>query len=487
MPDPAGTPPPGALPRRRGIGLSWKLLGLTLLFVMVSEVLIYLPSVANYRVAWLNDRLATAEAAAIVITAPEWPSVPRALQDQLLAAVGAEAIAIRSAEVSRLVAVSDMPVAVDRTADLRQSRPLLAIRDALDTLFAGVPRLLRVVGETDYGTLELVLDDAPLIAAVRTYSLNALVLSAAISVMAGGLIFIALNRLLVRPMRRMAQAMVVFADAPEDPSRIIRPSGRRDEIGVAEERLADMQGELQSTLQQQRHLADLGLAVSKINHDLRNLLASAQLISDRLSDVPDPTVQRFRPKLIAALDRAIAYCQSTLAYGKPREEPPQRRLVRLAATVAEMAEALGLDHGAVTFENAVPPGLEVDADPDQLFRVLMNLGRNALQALEGGSQAALVRRITVEARRDGGVVTLVMRDTGPGVPEKARAHLFQAFQGSARPGGTGLGLAIAAEIVRAHGGTIGLVDGPGPGAAFEIVIPDRPIAFAEISRTARRR
>jgi signal transduction histidine kinase len=307
------------------------------------------------------------------------------------------------------------------------------------------------------------------------FSVNILWLSALISLITGGLLYFSINRLFVRPMRRMTENMVAFSDAPEDSARIIAPSGRRDEIGVAEEHLAAMQRDLGETLRQQRHLADLGLAVSKINHDLRNLLATAQLFSDRLGGLPDPTVQRFAPKLIAALDRAIAYCQTTLAYGRAGEPNPSRRLVVLSRLVDDVADSLGLiSHQTIAWENRVPAGLEIDADPEQLFRVLVNLGRNALQALDGDHDPSVVRRLVVGATRAGDKVSIRVEDTGPGVPERARAHLFQAFQGAARPGGTGLGLAIAAELIRAHGGTIMLVDMAGPGAVFEIVIPDRP-------------
>jgi signal transduction histidine kinase len=191
-------------------------------------------------------------------------------------------------------------------------------------------------------------------------------------------------------------------------------------------------------------------------------------------------VQRFAPKLIAALDRAIGFTQSTLAYGRAREAPPARRLVRLDRLVEEVADSLGLTgHPTIAFESRVPEGFEVDADPDQLYRILNNLGRNAVQALDGGdANPALVRRLTIGARREPARVVIAVEDTGPGVPERARAHLFQAFQGGTRPGGTGLGLAIAAELVRAHGGSIALVEKLGPGARFEVTLPDRPQAEA---------
>ena len=308
------------------------------------------------------------------------------------------------------------------------------------------------------------------------YSVNIVWLAAVISIVTAGLLYFTINRLLVRPVRRLTENIVSFSEAPEDTARIIAPSGRRDEIGVAEERLAAMEHDLQGTLREQRHLADLGLAVSKINHDLRNMLASAQLFSDRLGSLPDPNVQRFAPKLIGALDRAIAYCQSTLTYGRAREPAPARRLVALGRLVDDVADGLGLvENPMIAWENQVPPGLEIDADPDQLFRVLVNLARNSVQAMEANPNPAVICRLTVSAAREGSAVTIRVADTGPGLPEKARASLFRAFQGSVSPGGTGLGLAIAAELLRAHGGSIALVDG-GPGATFAITIPDRPRA-----------
>jgi signal transduction histidine kinase len=267
---------------------------------------------------------------------------------------------------------------------------------------------------------------------------------------------------------------------------VITPSGRKDEIGAAEERLAEMQKSLRELLAQRRHLADLGLAVSKINHDLRNILASAQLFSDRLGAVEDPLAKRFAPKVVRAIDRAIGYTRSVLAYGQATEDPPRRQLLGLRALVDDAADLLALQgHERVSWENRVGPDVEVDGDPEQLFRVLSNLCRNALEAVSDNDDPAVIRRVWVEGERQGGVASLRVCDTGPGVPARARETLFQPFQGSARRGGTGLGLAIAAEIVRAHGGQISLVERPGAGAVFEITIPDRPVDL-DARRHARR-
>jgi signal transduction histidine kinase len=290
------------------------------------------------------------------------------------------------------------------------------------------------------------------------------------------LVYLSLHLLFVRPLHRMTANMTKFHAEPENPARIIAASGRQDEIGTAERELADMQRDLRTLLQQKNRLASLGLAVSKINHDLRNLLSSAQLFSDRLSSVQDPHVQRFAPKLMRALERAIEFCESTLSYGRVQEPPPDRRMIAIEPLVEEVRETLGLDPDSpIRWISAVERGLTVDADPDQLFRVLLNLARNAVQALESRAAKDPGRdQIRITGRREGAVVLIEVSDTGPGFSENARAHLFEAFQGSTRTGGSGLGLAISADLVRAHGGEIRLVEGT-IGATFRIIIPDRAV------------
>ena len=179
-----------------------------------------------------------------------------------------------------------------------------------------------------------------------------------------------------------------------------------------------------------------------------------------------------------ALEGAIAFCQSTLSYGQAQEPPPDRRMVALEPLVEEVRETLELGPDAnIRWVGAVERGLTVDADPDQLFRVLLNLARNAVQALETRAPNEPGRdQVRVTGRREGAVVAIEVSDTGPGLSARTREHLFEAFQGSTRPGGTGLGLAIASELVRAHGGEIRLVEGT-IGATFRLIIPDRAVEF----------
>jgi signal transduction histidine kinase len=313
------------------------------------------------------------------------------------------------------------------------------------------------------------------------FSGNLLLVSLALATLTAGLVYFALHYLFVRPMRRLTANLVGFHENPESSARIIVPSQRGDEIGVAERELSDMQRDLVSMLHQKSRLAALGLAVSKINHDLRNLLASSQLLSDQLASVPDPRVQRFAPKLMRSLERAIAFCQSTLSYGRAQEAAPDRRMILIEPVVVEVRESAGLASDAsIVWISAVERGLAIDADPDQLFRVLLNLVRNAAQALENRPRSdAAIQQIRITGRREGSVAIIEVSDTGPGVPAKARDHLFEAFQTSGRPGGSGLGLAIAAELVRAHDGDIHLVEGT-IGATFRIAIPDRPVELLSV-------
>jgi signal transduction histidine kinase len=469
------------------IGLPAKLLSLTALFVMLAEILIFLPSIANYRINWLNDRLTAANVAALAADAVPGRTVPPALRNELLRTALVRAVAIRRGGARRLILPPVSEITIASHYDLRTlpttsladelSTRLAQIRDALAVFFAPDDDLVRVVGLLGPrydDVIEIVLPQDPLKRAMVRYGLNIIWLSILISLSTAALLYFAINSLLVRPMTRLSRNMLHFSENPEDASRIITPSARADEIGTAERELAQMQRQLAQLLLQRNRLAQLGLAVSKISHDLRNMLSNAQLISDRLTAIPDPSVQQFAPKLIASLDRAINFCNTSLKFGRAEEPEPRRELMRLKPLVEEVGEGLGLARGGrIDWKIEMEDSLLVDADHEHLFRILSNLVRNAVQAIEQQGEAT-GGEVGVKAWREGRKVLIRVADNGPGIPPAARANLFRAFQVSTRKGGTGLGLAIATELVAVHGGRLELVDSE-KGTTFEIELPDRVI------------
>jgi signal transduction histidine kinase len=456
---------------------------LTIPLVMIAEILIYVPAIANFWTNRLNDRVAAANTAALVLDAAPLGMVPDSLAKQILKSIQARAVAIKMGQQRRLLASADLPASIDHDIDVRNMTVWSAITGSFQMMLETGHETIRIIGPAsgDAQFIEVVTDERPLRLAMFRFSRNLLVVSLIIAVLTAALVYLALHFLFVRPMRRLTESLVGFHENPESSARIIVPSQRSDEIGVAERELSDMQRDLVSMLHQKSRLVALGLAVSKINHDLRNLLASAQLISDQLASVPDPRVQRFTPKLMRSLERAIAFCQSTLSYGRAQEAAPDRRMMPIEPIVMEVRETAGLANDAsISWITAIERGLAADADPDQLFRVLLNLVRNAAQALESNPNSDRASmQIRVSGRREGAVTILEVSDTGPGMPQKTREHLFEAFQTSGRSGGSGLGLAIAAELVRAHGGNIQLVEGT-IGATFRIVIPDRPVELLSV-------
>jgi signal transduction histidine kinase len=364
----------------------------------------------------------------------------------------------------------------ERVIDLRQPPWYGRIRGALRTLLVPMPPATRIIapgppGDSGIEWIELLVDERPLRKAMVAFSRTFLLVSLAVSAAMSALLYLALHVLVVRPVQRLAANITGFASDPEDASRIIQVSGRTDEIGAAEYALARMETALAAELRQKRRLADLGLAVSKINHELRNMLTTAQLLGDRLQTSEDPAVQRIAPRLVRTLSLAIEYCAATLSYGRASERPPERRMVDLKPIVAEQLDLTKLADGhPVTALDEVPPGLVINADPDQIGRVLLNLVRNAVEALTRAKTPDAC--VVIRATRIRDQVQITVADNGPGVPQRARERLFSAFQASERSGGTGLGLPIADELVRAHGGSITLEE-TSVGATFRVTIPDR--------------
>lgn len=453
-----------------GRGLSARVLALTVLFVMLSEVLIYAPSIARFRLDWLTEKLASGHLATLALEAtPDYMIDPQ-LELTLLQHAGARLVALHTPDGKNLMLRgATAQQVIDATIDLDDRSALDLIAGAFETIGQSKNRILRVLGHSPRApdtVVEVVLDEAPLRQAMVDYSWRVLGLSIAISLITATLIFLALQWLIIRPMRRLTNAMVRFRGDPEALAEAAAPSRRGDEIGVAEREFGLMRQDVRRALQQKERLAALGTAVNKINHDLRGIISTARLVADRLIGSGDPEVRKAAPTLLKSLDRAVDLCSDTLNF--TREGPPRPELTRfpLSELCLEVKESLGRQLGdGKALETEIEDQFAIVADRGQMFRVIRNLGENALQM---GAQ-----HVTIRAARRNGRVEIEVADDGPGLPPKAVENLFRPFRGSARAGGSGLGLAIARELARVQGGDLRLAESGGNGARFAIDLPDR--------------
>ena len=462
--------------------LSGRFLILTIAFVMLAEVLIFAPSVARFREEYLLSRLERAQIASLALLADDM--INPDLEEELLRNAEVYNVVLRRNEARQLILSSPVPAPIYATYDLRDASAWVLIRDALVRLIDPAPRVIRVIGNPvrEAGLLiEVSMESAPMRSAMIEYGLRILLLSAVISVVTALLLFLAVRAFLVKPIKGVVQGMKLYAEAPEDARRIIEPHAAIRELREAEEALQSLETQLTASLRQKERLAQLGAAVAKVSHDLRNILTSAQLFTDRLEMSKDPTVTRLAPKLVNSITRAVHLCESTLAFGRAEEPAPKLAQIRLLDVVSDVidSERLAVGESDVSFSEDIPATLTLRADSEQLYRVIANLVRNARQAIVASGQEG---EISVAAWEDDDHWRIAVTDTGPGLPPKARDNLFTPFQGGATKGGSGLGLAISAELVRGHGGRLSLVRTDETGTEFAILLPkvvDRLDAAAE--------
>lgn len=461
--------------------LSGRLLIVTIVVVMLAEIAIFVPSVARFREDYLLDRVRRAEIAALTVLAAPDRMVSRELEAELIERAGVLNVVVRREGVREMVLTSGTLAPIIGSYDLRDPPISTLIIDALSRIAApggGVIRVIAYAPEDMGKELEITLRTGPLTESMRVYGLNILILSLAISVITSVMVFFAVRRAVVRPITDVIANVKYFSANPEDSGRITEPVSRVGEIAEAEHAVADMQRDVHAALKSRARLASLGEAVAKVNHDLRNILATTQLMVDRLEMSEDPIVARTTPKLLSSLDRAIRLCQSTLTYGKAEEAAPEIRNVAVAGLATEVLEGLGLLPGddLVSGHVDISDDLVASADPEHLYRVLNNLVRNAAQAIRATERPGT---ITLSAYQTQAGFELGIVDTGPGLPAKTIEHLFKPFRGSTSREGTGLGLAIAHELVAANGGNLQLVSSTTAGTEFRITLPRQVVLAAE--------
>jgi signal transduction histidine kinase len=453
--------------------LSGRFLMLTVVFVMLAEVMIFVPSVARFREDYLQARLERGQIASLSVLAYVDEMVDPDLELELLKNAGIMNVVLQRDEMRELILASHMPGPITTSYDLREAGPFVLIRDALIRLFDPNDQMIRVIGTpvNQAGLqIEVTLHTEDMRAAMLDYGYRVFLLSLVISVITASLLFISVRRFLVSPISRVVHHITAYKDAPHDVAKIIEPGAGIHELYEAEVALREMQIELSASLKQKDRLATLGGAVAKISHDLRNMLTTAQLLADRVEMSEDPAVKRVAPKLLNSLTRAINLCESTLTFGKAEEPAPVLANLAIGQVINDVVESemLAVSDGSIEFEASIPDGLMVCADSEQLFRILSNLVRNARQAIIASKKSGKIC-ISVEDSTDGWKIQVC--DSGPGLPAKALDKLFKPFEGGMRKGGSGLGLAIASELVKGHGGSLELVKTGGDGTCFEIALP----------------
>lgn len=455
-------------------GLSSRILALTTVFVLVAEALIFFPSLANYNRSWLTERVEMAQTAILAVEATPERRVSDELSIRLLENAQIVTVAA-SSDMGRELILSPAMEMEGRTAmiDLREMDMIPPVRSTIDLIFQDDVRFIRVLDHpiADGDFIEVVVAADMLRSDLIDYANRLLWLSLFISAFVGLLVYFSLHFLVVKPIRRITQSIEQFRDAPHDRRTHVIPTGRVDEIGRAETTLADMETTVRAALKQRERLAQLGEAMAKINHDLRNSLTSAQIVSDSLSQSEDPRVKRTAPRLERAIERAIALAEDTLTFGRSETPAPNIQPITLQTCADEAAFEALAGVSSISWLNTIDAERTAMADPDHVHRILVNLIRNAAQALSAEDRPAERNTISLTAASEGGVIRLLVSDTGTGIPQRVQETLFRPFSVSGNRKGSGLGLAIARELAEGMDGQLSLVKTDSTGTVFELVLP----------------
>ncbi len=452
-------------------GLSWRILGLVVVAVMTAEILLFLPSIARFRLVYLEQLIESGTLAALALDATPDNMVTEEVKHSLLNHARVDAVVLVEPNKPRRALLNIAPRPDMPTFNLKERGALGLIWDALAAMTRDGAYYTRVGGELmrlPKAMVWIVVDELPMRIAMYGYTGRVLVLSIIIALFTAALLYLALRWLVIRPLQDLSADMVAFRRAPEEPDTERPPTGRNDEIGVVDREFQNLQREIRASLRQKSRLAEVGAASNKINHDLRNILSTARLLSDRLARSDDERTRKLAPTILNTIDRATRLASDAIQYVRDRPIPriTEFDLSDLIDEVGVALQEQGEDSDPNVLRNwvnALSSERRVRADRDLLYRVFVNLGRNAFDA--GAST------VTVKAQNGGNFLVVGVSDNGPGVPADVAAQLFKPFTTGGRAGGAGLGLCIARDLVRCHGGEIALAETGAQGTTFRFTLP----------------
>jgi signal transduction histidine kinase len=465
----------GPLSHRR---LSGKLLLMTIGFVMLAELVIFVPSAALHRENWLEERVNQVDILNLALIGVDNFQASEVLTTRFMQDTDIIMASERHDGMSQVLLgnppTDDGPLEL---IDIAETDNFPKFRDFFKTFFGPDDGYYRVVGKASLpvdGNIEVIIPRSNLKMALRDYFKNIFFLSLAIAIITGSLIYLTMSYMIIRPVQTLAKNVTQFQNDPEKSIPDRKPSQRRDEIGDLERAFSDMKQSLRGSLKQKQRLATLGLAVAKINHDLRNVLTSAMLVSDRLTTVEDPKIARMGDRLTRAIDRGVKLTRDVLNFSNPEQVPAKREAMRISFLLGEVAGDVLPNFGTgprkISFMNDVASDLQVEIDSDHTYRIFHNLMRNAAQAMAAltDDNAERLLRVYVDIAED--YVEIHVADTAGGLPDKAKENLFRAFASGGGRGSTGLGLTIAKELAQEQGGDLRLERTSPSGTVFTVTL-----------------
>ncbi|AGP41138.1 sensor histidine kinase [Sorangium cellulosum] len=287
-------------------------------------------------------------------------------------------------------------------------------------------------------------------------------------------------RRVLAPLTAVTERANAVARGDLTPKQVLATNDEIGELATTFEGMVAAIRRARAELVNAERLAAIGKMAAHVTHEIRNPLSSIGLNLELLeeevarasaADMPDAElrpVMKESAQLVAAIraevDRLSRIAEQYLSVA--RRPRPQLVPERVDDLVQELVAFVRpeLDRAGVAVRVEVEEGPEILLDESQLRQALLNLLRNAREAMPKGGE------IVVSVRFSGGAATIAVDDTGPGVPEELRASIFDPFF-TTKQRGTGLGLAVTRDIVEAHGGAISCEPREAGGTRFRIVLP----------------